>query len=958
TGPPADPLTPDVAHRPGDGDADATSLETRLRAALAPSLQLLRRIGSGGMAQVFQAREPALKRLVAVKVLSGDLASSADARARFEREAQAVAALSHPNIVSIHTVGELDDGTPYFVMQYVEGRSMHARVEQDGALSVGEARRAIGEVAAALAAAHQQGIVHRDIKPANILYEESSGRSLVSDFGIAAMNAPPGGKRMSIQLTATGIMLGTPQYMSPEQLLAEPVGEKTDVYSLGLLAHELLAGTGPFQATSPHELIAAHLRDTPKRLAALRPDVDAELDELVARCLEKDPSKRPTADEVARRLGGVTLLEWPAPGLEELQGKLRHVAMGFLFGSGLASAAMLAVFSAGPRMNALVNSPASFALIALAVAGMLYLGVGVQRAVKTGRLARRALRGGYGWMTVAETLCDTRGDSGQIVTGSREYAGLATEARNRYRRSRVIRESSLLAAGALALPLLVAVIVSGSAGVVGSSGLWIAAAIPLALLAVAAWLGLDEQRAFGKRRRRSRAAAADMTRLAPVWNESFDAARGGSGIERGAPVAPGFMRWSMPLVLTALIVGTVLLVPIMVMSAAGPMYWTAMVPKFANTKSKMEFAEVTRRFALPDDPRVTPLAAGQAFHSLVMSAGDRVQTMFPEREPAVKLPPIDFNAPLPAGLFRTARTVQVPGLPASQEIVDAARRGFSAAEMAYLERIARMPHWAQWAVMARASTIDYLGARYQLPFPADAGGAWSLPISKFAGTKALAYANASRAAYWLARGRPDSAEHALREGVSVGLLMADEGNTLIEQLIGIVLTGIARDALIDLYAATGDPRGPALRKSVDSVIAAQDAASDTRGTPAFAGVDGRDVVALRSAMITLAADRNEMRGLRFEMLLMLSVAPCTNARELVFGPEADVRAAFDRAKRTMARFPSDTALLDLMYESPERVRVLDGRSGPRLAPLIDAVSFALRNPRLAGCSRILLLVNG
>ncbi|MEX2182632.1 MAG: serine/threonine-protein kinase [Gemmatimonadaceae bacterium] len=929
-----------------------------MRATLAPNLQLVRRIGSGGMAQVFLAREPALKRLVAVKVLSGDLASSADARARFEREAQAVAALSHPNIVSIHTVGELDDGSPYFVMQYVEGRSMHARVEQDGPLTVPEARRALGEVAAALAAAHQQGIVHRDIKPANILYEEATGRSLVSDFGIAAMNSPPGGKRMSIQLTATGILLGTPQYMSPEQLLAEPVGEKTDVYSLGLLAHELLVGASPFPATSPHELIAAHLRDTPQPLSTLRPDVDAELDELVARCLEKNPLKRPSASDVARRLGGVTLLEWPAPGLEELQGRLRHVAMGFLFGSGLASAAMLAVFTAGPRMNALVSSPASFALIVLAIAGMLYLGVGVHRAVKTGDLARRALRGGYGWMTVAETLSDARGDTGQIVTGSREYAGLTTEARNRFRRHRVIREASLLAAGALALPLLVAVIVSGSAGVVGASALWIAAAIPLALLAVAAWLGLAEQRAFGKRRRRSRAAPADVTRLAPVWNESFDAALGDSGIERGAPAAPRFLRWSMPLVLAALIVGTVLLVPILVMSAAGPMFWTVMVPNFANVESKMEIAEVTRRFALPDDPRVTPLAAGQAFHSLMMSVGDRVQTLFPEREPAVKLPPIDFNAPLPAGLFRTAGNVQVPGLPASQEIVDAARRGFSAAEMAYLERIARMPHWAQWGVMARARTIDYLDARYQLPFPADADAVWNFPIPRFAGTKLLAYANSSRAAYWLARGRPDSAEYALREGVSVGLLLADEGNTLIEQLIGIVLTGIARDALIDLYAATGDPRGPALRKSVDSVIAAQEATSGALGTTAFAGADGRDVVALRSAMITLAADRDAMRGLRFEMLLMLSVARCTNARELVFGPEADVRAVFDRAKRTLARFPSDTALIDLLYESPERVRVLDWGRAPRLAPLIDAASVALRNPRLAGCSRILLQMDG
>src|SRR6185295_7878104 len=151
-------------------------LEQRLRAALAPELELLRPIGAGGMAEVFLAREAALKRVVAVKVLSVELADSPEARARFEREAQAVASLSHPNIVAVHRVGKLDDGTPYFVMQFVEGRSMSDRLVQDGPLSVDETRRILGEVASALATAHSAGIIHRDIKPANILHEESTGR--------------------------------------------------------------------------------------------------------------------------------------------------------------------------------------------------------------------------------------------------------------------------------------------------------------------------------------------------------------------------------------------------------------------------------------------------------------------------------------------------------------------------------------------------------------------------------------------------------------------------------------------------------------------------------------------------------------------------------------------------------------------------------------------------------------
>lgn len=231
-----------------------------------------------------------------------------------------------------------------------------------------------------------------------------------------------------------------------------------------------------------------------------------------------------------------------------------------------------------------------------------------------------------------------------------------------------------------------------------------------------------------------------------------------------------------------------------------------------------------------------------------------------------------------------------------------------------------------------------------------------MPIPKFAGTKGMAYANASRAAYWLARGRPDSAEHALRQGVSVGLLLADEGNMLIEQLIGIVLTSIARDALIDLYAATGDARGPALRRAVDSVIAAQEATAATQasGGATFDASSLNDAVALRSGILRLAADGNEMRGLRIEMLLLLSLAPCTNVREMVFGPGEDVQRAFERAKRTIARFPSDSALLDLIYETPERTKGYEELGKHRLLPLLRASGWALRNERLQGCSQMLL----
>jgi serine/threonine-protein kinase len=188
------------------------------------------------------------------------LAVDPSAKARFQREAQAVAQLSHPNVVAIHSVGELDTGLPYFVMQYVAGESMAARIERDGPLEIADARRALGEVASALAAAHKHGIIHRDIKPANILCDDEANRVLVSDFGIAAVRATGEGDE-STRLTVTGMAVGTPHYMSPEQLLAEKVTERTDIYSLGLLGYELLTGGSPFDIGSPREILAAHLRD-------------------------------------------------------------------------------------------------------------------------------------------------------------------------------------------------------------------------------------------------------------------------------------------------------------------------------------------------------------------------------------------------------------------------------------------------------------------------------------------------------------------------------------------------------------------------------------------------------------------------------------------------------------------------------------------------------------------------
>lgn len=285
-----------------------TALEEQLRQELQPSLELGRLLGRGSAAYVYVAREPALRRLVALKVLSPDLAGHRTARLRFEREAQSAARIPHPNVVAVYRVGSLSNDLPYLVMQYVRGRSLAERLKGEGRFEVAEVRRILTDVAAALASAHRRRIVHRDVKPANVLYEEETSRVFLTDFGIAAILTS--GDEMPQHLTTVGHVVGDPRYRSPEQLRGEEVTELADVYGLGLLGYELLTGESPFGPASAMKLVAAHLGEQPRALSTFREDVDEGLTTLLARCLEKTPEHRPRAADMVS-----VLMSSPAPGV-------------------------------------------------------------------------------------------------------------------------------------------------------------------------------------------------------------------------------------------------------------------------------------------------------------------------------------------------------------------------------------------------------------------------------------------------------------------------------------------------------------------------------------------------------------------------------------------------------------------------------------------------------------------
>ena len=278
-------------HEPSDAirttpPGDVLSDEVRRR--LGAWFAVERELGRGGMGVVYLARDLVLDRLVALKVLPPDAAGDAAARARFLREARTAGSLAHPHIVPVHRADEVE-GLAYFVMGFVDGESLADRLRERGPLPPADAVRVLREVAWALAYAHARGVVHRDVKPENILLERGTGRALVTDFGIARRADLTGD---ADGLTRAGVVLGTLHYMSPEQVAGGALDGRSDVYALGVVAYQALAGRLPFAELSGAAVLVAHATRPAPPLASVAPAVPAALAAVVDRCLAKDPVDR------------------------------------------------------------------------------------------------------------------------------------------------------------------------------------------------------------------------------------------------------------------------------------------------------------------------------------------------------------------------------------------------------------------------------------------------------------------------------------------------------------------------------------------------------------------------------------------------------------------------------------------------------------------------------------------
>ena len=273
------------------------ALGARLQAALGDAYAVESQLGAGGFAIVYLVRDVHLKRKLAVKVLSPDVIASHSVLERFRREAETIAQLSHPHIVPLHFIGQKDD-LVYLVMEAIDGGSLADKLEREGQLPIDEAARIFGEVASALAHAHKRGVIHRDIKPQNVLLDSESGRALVTDFGIA--RTAEGGS-----LTATGMVVGTPAYLSPEQVTGEPSDHRADIYALGVMMYQMLAGQPPFTGATPTAVLMRRLAGPPEPLRKLRPDTPEPLADLVDACLATDPKDRlQNAGDIVRSMSG------------------------------------------------------------------------------------------------------------------------------------------------------------------------------------------------------------------------------------------------------------------------------------------------------------------------------------------------------------------------------------------------------------------------------------------------------------------------------------------------------------------------------------------------------------------------------------------------------------------------------------------------------------------------------
>ncbi len=391
----------------------------------------------------------------------------------------------------------------------------------------------------------------------------------------------------------------------------------------------------------------------------------------------------------------------------------------------------------------------------------------------------------------------------------------------------------------------------------------------------------------------------------------------------------------------AIVVGVLTALPVLAVSLANGYFWRS-VYDVSNARERIRATEASRPFTVPVDPSITAVQAGRSYFALQYVAP---RPEFPTQN-VTRAAPAWRNLVIMTTMFRSAMTDR-GHLPNSSEILDAVANGFSPEELAYLRALSAAPAWRDFDLVARAPSIDVFGA-YLIPFSSSAS-IYSVPFIRYSEIKDAAEAAVSRAAYHLAIGQRDSAETVLRSIVSFGFRISDNSPRLADELTGRSIVAIGMEGLQRFYTITHDPRASAARAALPNV---QAATTPTIGRAPVSG--GSTLEQMRRDLIAQADDPREVRGIRFQSLAWLSMAPCTNVREMLFGPRPDVSEAFERAKRDLARFPSEQSFIDVIQRTSRSTALYDGvMTSPIRRFLVGASTISgavLHNPRITGCT--------
>ena len=939
----APPSAVTVVHadvRPSTSD-DLAALERELREALAPRLQVVRLLGQGGMGSVFLARDPALRRLVVVKVLSPGLAHDATARARFAREAEVAASVAHPNVVHVYQVGTLDhSGTTYFTMQFVDGPTLEQAYPPGTPVPEPTAKRVVGEIALALAAAHARDLVHRDIKPANVMIDRESGRAIVLDFGISAARGPQG--LTGGKATTEGTILGTPAYMSPEQAGGEPAIDRSDVYSLGVLAYELVTGTLPYDAKTPMGLVAAHLTAIPTPLAKLRPDLDPLFASVVDQCLRKDPRDRPTAETVARYLAPATqaLIEWPPPGLDQLHRygweHLRLLAIAVIIGL-----VELILFAFQPltatgawydaARGAIIGGQGGevfgFLLIVLFFSPLfLVLGVLARSWMLAVRL-RRGRRAGYPWTVLVDVAFDHGDRTAALWNRQGAFALLTTDQRDRLLRRR--RIGLRLTFTALLLGLIGPILWSGGRlpldpadnfAVISTTGLFIVLLLPLLPLTAAAILGGMERTLVRRTIRQAGALAAEPV----VRSELVDAWIRSVGRDRPPPARlpwlPGllFGLLSVAVALRVLVqVATPLPVYIATSTAFGRGDRTTaeafLESRQGNllltrwwTRAESTLARMRPPATLPADSGVV---AARRLLSLALDANAQDAWAVDPAAAAVLRQRY-------SGMAETGVEDAWWGVPGGHLPRGAAERLLRrvtaprAALGTTVSRAGELPRG--WALAPGVGSLEAcsciaLDARQQ----ARLGPVLSAPFTDF------------DAAFLLALDRQDglAALDAIRRAAAYDLALLGEPMPPIAAT-GITGMGRVRRMALRMSQVTGDRAMRDLAVELDWILTARGAVAPARGI----AQDKLMADPVRPAGFSALADRSLLPATRVRLLEGVVGGICQNPQEVLFGPSQSRRALLDSAAIAIQDLPRASDLMAWQRRRLARAAQMDQAS--------------------------------